>query len=88
MSTCSRGIQPIPQKHEDAIESAKSAAAALKRRLNLGFGRRVLCPTIWVQWVWKSGFKKKAEKSDKGDQESNAQWTDEDWLDWWENEAG
>ena len=46
ISTCSRGIQPILQKYEDAIESAKSAANALKRRLNLGFGRRFLCPVI------------------------------------------
>ena len=49
ISICSRGIQPIAQKHEDAIESAKSAANALKRRLNLGFGGSFLCPASWEQ---------------------------------------
>ena len=49
ISTCSRGIQPILQKYEDAIESAKSAANALKRRLNLGFGGSFLCPASWEQ---------------------------------------
>lgn len=35
--TCCRGIQLICQKFEDAVESAKSAANALKRRFSLGF---------------------------------------------------
>ena len=63
ISTCSRGIQPILQKYEDAIESAKSAANALKRRLNLGFGRRFLCPVIWTDDDWIEWWETEADEN-------------------------
>lgn len=49
-----------------------------------------ICPWFplgWFchKWLWKSGMKK---KGDKPEDKSDTAWTDGDWLEWWDNEAG
>lgn len=101
-SNCSwvRVIKLMRQKKEDTIESAKSAANALKRRCELSSEFPIASlPSHFAVQYWYCilptnfssdrvfhGWGAGAKKQD-AESSTGGNWTDEDWVAWWDEQA-